>query len=117
MGRIDEYCSDYLDKVYYYSLRYTKSELKASELASDISYEVIRSLSRGAEPENFRAWVWKVADNVRRRSYRSVGELLIPLDAYESWEPEDDSLDVAEEVALADELMTMRRCLCHIRRD
>lgn len=81
MGRIDEYCSNYLDKVYYYSLRYTKSELKASELASDISYEVIRSLSRGAEPENFRAWVWKVADNVRRRSYRSVGELLIPLDA------------------------------------
>ncbi len=117
MGRIDEYCSDYLDKVYYYSLRYTKSELKASELASDISYEVIRSLSRGAEPENFRAWVWKVADNVRRRSYRSVGELLIPLDAYESWEPEDDSLDVAEKVVLADELMTMRRCLCHIRRD
>ena len=117
MGKIDEYCSDYLDKIYYYSLRYTKNEIKANELASDISYEVLLSLKRGAEPQNFSAWVWKVADNVRRRSYRSVGDLVIPLDAYESWEPEDTSCDIAEEVVLADELQSMRRCLCHIRRD
>ena len=67
MNAIDEYCDSYLEKIFYFSLKRTGDEQAAEELTSEISYEIIYSLKRGAAPHCLGAWIWKVASNVWRR--------------------------------------------------
>ena len=51
------YCEQFLEKIFYFSLRKTGNAHDAEELASEISYAVLASLRRGAQPQTFQAWV------------------------------------------------------------
>lgn len=119
MNAIDEYCDSYLDKIFYFSLKRTGDEQAAEELASDISYEIISSLKRGAAPDCLGAWVWKVAANVwgrfAKRRWYSDGFADVDLDDFAELLTDDS--DFTKELVLQEELTLMRRTLAHIRSD
>lgn len=111
------YCEQFLEKIFYFSLRKTGNEHDAEELASEISTEVLSSLKRGAQPQSFQAWVWRIARNrwarwVRERRGTPVSAVedidMLPL-------PGDE--DVEQSAVTADELRRMRRALAFIRSD
>ena len=74
MTDAERFGEEYLKKLFYFSLKKTGNESDADDLTEDIAEAVLSALNRGAEPENFDAWVWTVARNrwnryARRRYY------------------------------------------------
>ncbi len=61
--RINQYTEQYMEKVFYFSLRKTGEAYEAEDLTQDISLAVLSELRRGVEPKNFPAWVWQIARN------------------------------------------------------
>lgn len=61
--RINIFCGQFLNKIFYYALKKTSSRQEAEDLSAEISLEVIKALLMGSDPKNFHAWVWKVARN------------------------------------------------------
>lgn len=116
---IEQFARDYMGRVYYFCLRRTGDEHDAEDLASDIAYNVIASLRRGVEPDNFHAYVWSIA---RRRygawvkSRRALnGDAVRSLD--DADDIMDDSVDVEGEVVRCDEIMRLRRELSLLSAD
>lgn len=58
-----DYAENYVDKIFYFCLRKTGNEWEAEDLAGDIALAVANQLERGQTPDNFAAWVWKIARN------------------------------------------------------
>ena len=54
---------NYMNKLFYFCLKKTENSFEAENLTSDILLNIITSLERGNEPENFEAWVWGIARN------------------------------------------------------
>ncbi len=106
------FTEEYFGKVFYFCLKKTGNEQDAEELASDIGFEVLSSLKKGATPEKFGAWVWAVANNVwakwAKKKYYSR-------DAFE--ETEESEKDTESEFLLAEDLRILRRELAFIRSD
>ena len=63
MTRVEYYCNEFLEKIYYFCLKKTGDVLSAEDLSSEISTEVLSALHKGALPEHFEAWVWQIARN------------------------------------------------------
>ena len=112
MSYTEIFAREYFGKVFYFCLKKTGNEQDAEELASDIGYEVISSLKKGAKPENFGAWVWAVANNVwakwAKKKYYSHNA---------SEETEESARDAESEFLLAEDLRLLRRELAFIRSD
>ena len=107
------YCEEFLEKVFYFSLRKTGNEHDAEELASEISCEVLTALKRGAEPQFFRAWVWRIA---RNRWARWAKERYgLPVSAMEDIGELEAADDVEQSAVAADEKRRMRQTLAFIR--
>ena len=118
MTNAERYAKEYLGKVFYFCLKKTGNDADADELSSDIGFEVVSSLSRGATPENFDAWVWTVA---RRRwakfaakKYYKVPE---QLDIFEQEDKLVSDDDVERDVILSEDLALLRRELAFVRGD
>lgn len=111
------YCEQFLEKIFYFSLRKTGNEHDAEELASEISVEVLSSLKRGAQPRSFQAWVWQIARNRWARWIRERRGT--PVSAMEDIDglPLPGDEDVEQSAVTADELRRMRRALAFIRSD
>lgn len=123
---ISEYTSDYMEKVFYFCLRKCGNTASAEDLSSDISLNVITSLTKGTVPENFPAWVWRIARN-RYAAFagkrKEDSERLVPIpqnDDGEKFEiPDDTSVEdsyIEGEVS-RENLARMRRTLAFIRED
>jgi len=120
MQTIRDYCEEYLEKVFYFCLRKTGNEQDAEDLAGDIGYEVLASLRRGVQPDNFSAWVWGIARHryakwAKQRWYSpeapsEEAEVMADLLGDPDNTPE-------EEVLLREELSLMKRELAFIRTD
>ena len=54
---------DYAEKIFYFCLKKTGNAHEAEDLTSDILLNVIAALRKGAAPEYFSAWVWRIARN------------------------------------------------------
>lgn len=114
---LNTFAAEYLEPLYYFCLRKTGSAEEAEELAADISLQVVTQLRRGTIPEQFSAWVWRIARNRysrwidarARHRERIVGE------------PDEtltNNADTPEEAVIADEeLQLLRRELAFIGRD
>lgn len=123
---ISDYTSDYMEKIFYFCLRKCGNTAAAEDLSSDISLNVIAALTKGTVPENFPAWVWRIARNryaafAGRRHEET--ERLVPLPKNEAGEefdlPDDTSIEdtyVEEEISRKN-LARMRRALAFIRED
>ena len=113
---VDIFAGEYMEKVYYFCLRKTGDSYEAEDLTSDISVSVISELERGVEPENFSAWVWRIAKNryakwADRRHRRRAS--VVDTDAGEL-ELEDADGDVLGRVIRDDEMSRLRRELAFI---
>ena len=60
---IADFSREYIGKLFYFCLKKTGDAHEAEDLASDISLNIIAELKKGTIPENFPAWVWKIARN------------------------------------------------------
>ena len=59
----DRFIREFTGKLFYFCLKKTGNSHEAEDLSADICLSVLTSLERGSEPENFPAWVWRVARN------------------------------------------------------
>lgn len=116
---IDDYTENYLAKIFYYSLKKTGNENDADELASDIGYQVLLSLSRNNEIEDFSRWVWRIAANTykkwAKKRYYSPGSNVEDVDGYTDSLAAEGNLE--EELVLAEDMASLRRELAFIRSD
>ncbi len=123
---ISEYTSDYMEKIFYFCLRKCGNTASAEDLSSDISLNVIAALTKGTVPENFSAWVWRIARN-RYAAFagkrHEESERLVTISSNEDGEefeiPDDTSIEdnyVEGEVS-RENLQRMRRALAFIRED
>ena len=109
----ETYCEQFLEKVFYFCLRKTGDEHDAEELAGEIGVEVLAALKRGAQPQSFRAWVWKIARNRWARWAKArYGERALSMDTADDLEAEDD---VELSAADADDKRRMYEALAFIR--
>ena len=112
---IREYVSEFMEKVYYFCLKKTGSPEDALDLAQDISLGIISSLSKGAQPEDLAAYVWRSArnryadysENRRKARERDGG------DVYEL-ELSGDEKGPEESAVLNEQLSLLRRELAFI---
>ncbi len=114
------YATEYLGRIFYYSLRKTGGEAEAEELSSDITLAILSELHRGVIPDCFSAWVFGIAKNRyarwAQRKHR-VGELFDPEDISEHTDVAEDVSGVLEDMIRREELLALRRELAHIRSD
>lgn len=102
---------DYLEKLYYFSLKKTGSRTEAEDLAQDIASQALLSLANGSRPDDLSRWIWTIARNrysrwakeKKRRSTTVLGDE--PLAA------------VADEGATAEEQLLLRENLSLLRRE
>ncbi|MBD3922485.1 RNA polymerase sigma factor [Paenibacillus sp. PR3] len=102
---------DYLEKLYYFSLKKTGSRTEAEDLAQDIASQALLSLANGSRPADLGRWIWTIARNryarwakeKKRRSTTIFGDG--PLAA------------VADEGATAEEQLLLRENLALLRRE
>ncbi len=116
----EHFASEYLAKIFYFSLRKTGNENDAEELSSDITLAVLLALSRGVIPEHFSAWVWRIAKNRYARFVmkRKKADALFEEDDIGEYIDLTDTEETAEETLVhREELETLRRELAFIRSD
>ncbi|MBQ0124869.1 MAG: sigma-70 family RNA polymerase sigma factor [Clostridiales bacterium] len=117
MNYENELC-EYFGKIFYFSLKKAGNEQDASDLASDICYEIVASLHRGKKPENFDAWLWAVARNRyakwAKKKYYGAPE---QIDIFEYADMLSDDTDVESDVILREDISLIRRELAFVRSD
>lgn len=106
----ETFARNYRDALFYFSLKKTGDVHEAEELASDIAYNVLASLSRTGAPRDFSAWVWRIARNryaawaKAKRERRVIGE------PDETIPDEHDALaDIGDEAERTQRLAALRR--------
>lgn len=60
---VNLYVKEFLDSVFGFALKKTSSRSEAEDLTQEISLEVISALRKGTVPNEFPAWVWRIARN------------------------------------------------------
>ena len=117
--RMREYAENYMEKIFYFTLKKTGNYHEAEELTSDISVNVLSALHKGTVPENFSAWIWQIARNrycfwaeqKRRRTENQISSE----DLIEDVSNEDK--DVSDITVHEEDLALLRRELAFIASD
>lgn len=119
MTLTERFCSEYLEKIFYFCLKKTGNEHCADELASNISFEILKSLERGIKVENFTPWVWAVARNCygkwATQYYYKDNEYMVDSDEILEYLSLDENLE--EEYVLSEDVELLRQSLAFIRSD
>ena len=111
---------EHLEMLFYFSLKKTGNRHDAEELAQEIAFEVIVSLSKGHQPVDFDRWLWGVARHKyahwveaqrRKRMRRAPLSLLDRIDALAQSDsvPEDAYIRQEQLELLLRELALMSR--------
>ncbi len=116
-----EYTEKHMGKVFYFCLRKTSDRYEAEDLTQDISLNVILALEKETLPDNFSAYVWRIARNrysVWADKKRKKEEALSPCDIYEyEHEIADSDENILENMIRREELALLRRELAFISSD
>ena len=107
---------NYMDKLFYFSLKKTGNSFEAENLAQDILFNVITSLERGNKPENFEAWIWGIARNrynVWARNKNNRNELFAKSDISD-YEISDNTANIENKVIDSEDLNLLRRELAFV---
>lgn len=116
--QIKVYIHEYMEKIFYFSLKKTGNETEAEDLTQDISLCILAELKKDVIPVNFPAWVWKIAknryskwaDNKHKRNHyvsgTDIGEFEIA-----------DEASTENEIAHKETLSLLRRELAFITSD
>ncbi len=107
---------NYMDKLFYFSLKKTGNSFEAENLTSDILLNIITSLERGNAPENYEAWIWGIARN-RYSVWATVkhnrNELFTSSDI-SNYEISDNTANTENKVICSEELNLLRRELAFV---
>ena len=60
---IKDFTENYMEKLFYFCLKKMGDNQAAEDLTQDIAFNVINSLNKSNIPDNFPAWVWRIARN------------------------------------------------------
>ena len=115
--KIDALINEYMQPLFYFSLKKTSDRSRAEELTQEIILEVIKSLRNGNHPDDFNAWIWKIARNRYARWAQSQREGRCCCDIYELCEVISDNTDVSDDVIRDEELGLLYRELALLRYD
>jgi RNA polymerase sigma factor (sigma-70 family) len=115
---IHTYINDYMEKVFYFSLKKTSNEAEAEDLTAEISVQIVSQLHRRHFPQRFSAWVWKIARNrystwaacKHKRSAHLSALCMDELDLAEA-------ADVGDTVIRGEQLSLLRRELAFISKE
>lgn len=115
---VNNFYSDYMEKLYYFCLKKTGSTYEAEDLTSDITVSIISELHRGVIPTSFSAYIWKIArnrysmwaDKKNRHNNAVSGAAIDDLDI-----SDDNSLE--NDFLLREDLSLLRRELALISKD
>ncbi len=107
---------NYMNKLFYFSLKKTGDSLEAENLTSDILLNIITSLERGNKPENFEAWVWGIARNrysVWAKNKHNKNQMFATPYICE-YEISDHTANIENKIIFSENLKLLRRELAFI---
>lgn len=118
---VKEFAENYLGKIYYFCLKKTGTVNSAEDLMQDIALNTIASLNKGTIPENFSAWVWKIARNrysvwadEKHKKTESIAAADIGDD---DCGISDENANILDEMIHSEQLLLLRRELAFIASD
>lgn len=114
----DRFIREFTGKLFYFCLKKTGNSHEAEDLSADICLSVLTSLERGSRPENFPAWVWRVARNcysVWAERKRIMVEHTADVDLTVAEPADDGAVDLG--LIHSEELSLLRRELAFISGD
>jgi RNA polymerase sigma factor (sigma-70 family) len=117
MDYAQEYCKNYLEKVFYFCLRKTGSEKDAEDLAGDISLDILSAISKGVCIFSFQAWVWQIARNRYSKWVKEKIKNGLSVDIEDLSETLPDGEYTEEDIILSEDISLLRRELAFIRSD
>ena len=114
-----EFAEQYMEKLFYFCLKKTGSQIEAEDLTQDIALQVITALHKGTIPNSFSAWVWQIAHNrysVWAREKHDRNESVTGSDIGD-YEIVDKSENILDEMMHAEQMALLRRELAFIKSD
>ena len=114
-----EFAEHYMEKLFYFCLKKTGSQIEAEDLTQDIALQVITALHKGTIPNSFSAWVWQIAHNrysVWAREKHDRNESVTGSDIGD-YEIVDKSENILDEMMHAEQMALLRRELAFIKSD
>ncbi len=116
---INEFAENYMEKLFYFCLKKTGSNVEAEDLTQDIALRIITALNKGTIPTSFSAWVWQIARNrysVWAEEKHNRNESVTGADIGD-YEIEDESENTLDEMIHTEEMALLRRELAFIKSD
>lgn len=116
---IKEFSENYMEKLFYFSLKKTGSNTEAEDLTQDIALQIITAINKGMIPTSFSAWVWRIARNrysVWAKEKHNRNESVTGSDISD-YEIEDESESILDEMIHAEQMALLRRKLAFIKSD
>ena len=116
---IDEFAENYMEKLFYFSLKKTGNHIEAEDLTQDVVLQIIVALNKGTIPTNFSAWVWQIAHNrysVWAKEKHNRNESVTGSDISD-YEIEDESENILDEMIHTEQMALLRRELAFIKSD
>ena len=112
---IQLFADDYFEKLYYFCLKKVSDDIEAEDLSAEIAVNIIHELRKGTMPDNFSAWVWKIArnkysqwaDKKHRRINTFSGDDIDALEIADTFSLDDDLIN-------QEDIKLMRRELAFI---
>lgn len=114
-----EFAKNYMEKLFYFCLKKTGSNIEAEDLTQDIALQIITALNKGTIPTNFSAWVWQIARNrysVWAKEKHDRNESVTGSDIGD-YEIEDESENILDEMIIAEQMVLLRCELAFIKSD
>ena len=116
---INEFAENYMEKLFYFCLKKTGSNIEAEDLTQDIAFQIITSLNKGTIPTSFSAWVWQIARNryslwAKKKHNRNESVNGSDIGDYEI---ADESESILDEMIYIEQMSLLRRELAFIKSD
>ena len=116
---INEFAENYMEKMFYFCLKKTGSNVEAEDLTQDIALQIVAALNKDTIPTRFAAWVWQIARNrysVWAKEKRNRNESVTGSDIGD-YEISDESENILDEMIHTEQMALLRRELAFIKSD
>lgn len=116
---INEFTENYMEKLFYFCLKKTGSQIEAEDLTQDIAIHILTALNKGTMPTRFSAWVWQIARNrysVWAKEKHSRNESVTGFNIGD-YDIEDESKNIIDEMIHTEQVALLRRELAFIKSD
>lgn len=116
---VNEFTENYMEKLFYFCLKKTGTQIEAEDLTQDIALQILSALNKGTVPVSFPAWIWQIARNrysVWAKEKHKRNESVTGSDIGD-YEISDESEDILDEMIQTEQMALLRRELAFIKSD